>query len=80
MNRAELFQTIAAVLPIGAFALVPEESPKPALPTPPAKPEKTRWMIVHPNRDGALGSYHEYGQECGRCLNTGVPAPLWYGK
>jgi hypothetical protein len=83
MKRADLFK-LAAALPIGALALVPEKPEEP-LPNPlAAKPNATttnsgtKWVIVHAGDGSTLPTHHAYGDACGRCAGTGVPAPLWY--
>jgi hypothetical protein len=83
MTRAELF-SLATALPIGALALVPEKESRftsgfnPQTECMESTYEgRTKWMIVHAGDGSRLPSYHPYGEDCGRCAGTGVPAPLW---
>lgn len=78
MKRAEVFRAIAAVLPFGALAMIPEPvEPKVPAPDP---PRNTRWLIVHAGDKDRLPFYHEQGQACHVCSYTGMPAFLWHGK
>ncbi|MGB8966835.1 MAG: hypothetical protein WCB99_14460 [Candidatus Cybelea sp.] len=81
MKRADLFKGIAAALPLGAVALVPEPKEHFANPKSATRTDtgKTKWMIVHPGDPGELPSHHEYGQPCrSGCSSTGIPAPIYY--
>lgn len=78
MKRRELFEALAAMLPLGALAIVPERKPGPRPKY--ARSKQLRWMIIHPSHDAQLASHHEYGQPCAICSTTGVPASLWYSR
>ena len=80
MTRGELF-TLAAALPIGALALVPEKPPEDKLPEPPGpmvRDPEVKWMVIHAGDGNTLPSHHPYGKGCGKCAGSGVPSPIWY--
>lgn len=76
MKRAELLAAIAAVLPIGAVAMIPEPEPEPIVHVDAEPGRPTRWRVVHPSREGRLLSYHELDEPCDICKKYGVPGGL----
>jgi hypothetical protein len=78
MKRSDLLAAVAALLPIGAVAVVraPEPEPNAILHVATEPGRDSYWRVVHPSRDGRLLSYHELEAPCRICRESGVPAGL----